>query len=181
MDVLSDGLSRPGSPGKEHGSVGRRRALLSTGATALKNAINLTNNYITRNHGRTNMFATVFFGVLDPATGALMYINAGHNPPVIIGHQGVKASLAPTGPAVGLFPDLEFGIETMDLEPGDILLAYTDGAADAINLQDEFYGEERLLALAQEPAGSAAAVLERIQAGLNEHMSGADQFDDITS
>ncbi len=162
------------------GSVGRRRALLATGTTALKNAIDHTNNYIARNHGWTHMFATIFFGVLDPVTGSLMYINGGHEPPIVVGPAGVKADLDPTGPAVGLFPGLEFRIEQVDLEPGDILLAFTDGVTDAHNPRRELFTRERLVALAQQPAPSAAALLDRIQAQLGEHIAGAEQFDDMT-
>ncbi len=175
-----DALSRDVSATSEGGSVGRRRAMLSTGTTPLKNAIVLTNNYIARTHGQAHMFATIFFGVLDPATGALIYINGGHEPPLLIGPTGIKASLAPTGPAVGLFPDLEFRIEQVELEPGDILLAFTDGVIDARDPARERYAERRLLSLAQAPAASAAALLDRIQADLDDHIAGADQFDDIT-
>ncbi|HKP15340.1 MAG TPA: response regulator, partial [Gemmatimonadaceae bacterium] len=61
-----------------------------------------TNDYIARTHGRANMFATAFVAVLDPATGALDYLNAGHEPPAIVGSAGVRARLQPTGPALGL-------------------------------------------------------------------------------
>lgn len=192
MDVLSNGLStepaavgakppsEPGTAGPGPSAVGRRRALLSTGTTALKNAIDLTNNYITRNHGRTNMFATIFFGVLDPATGLLMYINGGHEPPLVIGPEGVKARLEPTGPAVGLFPNMDFGIGQVELEKGDVLLAYTDGVLDANSPTGSFFGEERLLSLAQQPAETAQALLDRIRGDLEGHIGQADQYDDIT-
>ena len=172
MDVLS---SEP-----QGASVGRRRALLSTGTTALKNAIDLTNQYISRNHGHTSMFATIFFGLLDPATGALMYINGGHEPPAIVGPNGVKARLEPTGPAVGLFPGVEFGIEQVELEPGDALLIFTDGVSDARNPRNEAFTEERLLALTQEPFLSVAELLDRIHSALRQHIGNAIQYDDIT-
>jgi len=161
-------------------SVSRRRELLSPGTTALKKAIELTNNYITRNHGKTNMFATMFFGVLDPATGNLTYINGGHEPPMLVGQAGIKARLNPTGPAVGLFPDLDFNIEVVELEPGDLLVAYTDGVLDARSPEGESFGERRLAWMVQQPAASASALLEAIQISLNEHMAGIEQFDDIT-
>ena len=176
MDVLSGDAATAA----RSGSVGRRRELLSTGATALKNAIDLTNKYIARNHGKTSMFATVFFGMLDPATGALMYINAGHEPPIIIGPNGIRARLKVTGPAVGLYAGLEFGIEQIELKPGDTLLAFTDGVLDARDPDNVFFGEERLSSLVQEPAASALALLDRIHTHLLEHIADANQFDDIT-
>jgi sigma-B regulation protein RsbU (phosphoserine phosphatase) len=150
------------------------------GTTALKNAVNLTNNYIANNHSRINMFATLFFGVLNPATGLLHYINAGHESPVIIGADGVKARLKTTGPAVGIMPNRNFGIDQVQLEPGDILIAYSDGVTDARNPASKFFSEEKLLSLLQEPAPSATAVLDRIEASVYAHIADADQFDDIT-
>jgi sigma-B regulation protein RsbU (phosphoserine phosphatase) len=161
-------------------AVGRRRALLSTGATPLKKAIDLTNRYITLNHGEACMFATVFFAVIDPTNGALMYINGGQNPPLIIGSRGVKEQLDPTGPVVGLLPEMEFQIGQAKLEPGETLLAYTDGVTDAHNPSGEFFGPQRLQALVEKSASSAEDILNRILAGLHEHINGADQYDDIT-
>ena len=176
MDVLSDEM-----PGRQPAPPpGRRRALLSTGATALKSAIDLTNKYIARNHGRSSIFATVFFGVLDPLTGSLMYINAGHEPPFVIDRTGVKARLDPTGPAVGLFERMDFGIGQVELEEADVLCVFTDGVTDARSPDGEFFGEERLLSFVREGTDSAAALLDRIQSQVESHISHADQFDDIT-
>jgi sigma-B regulation protein RsbU (phosphoserine phosphatase) len=176
MDLLGNDADRP----RQSGSVGRRRELLSTGTIALKNAIDLTNNYIARNHGQTNMFATIFFGVLDPANGALIYINAGHEPPLLAADGEIKARLNPTGPAVGLFPDLDFGIEQVTIGPGELLLAFTDGVLDARSPAGESFGEARLEAAVREPAQSANALLDRIRAGLSAHVLGSDPFDDVT-
>jgi sigma-B regulation protein RsbU (phosphoserine phosphatase) len=86
----------------------------------------------------------------------------------------------PTGPLVGIFPDVDFGIKSVTLEPGDLLLTFTDGVLDARDLEDELFGEERLLSLVAEPASSVAALLDRIMADLHAHIGEADQFDDIT-
>jgi phosphoserine phosphatase RsbU/P len=176
MDVLdSDSATN-----KRSGSVGRRRELLSTGATALKNAIDLTNNYIARNHGKTNMFATIFFGLLDPANGGLIYINGGHDPPLLIRDGEIQAVLEPSGPAVGLMPELNFSIEQVELKPGDILFAYTDGVVDARSPEGKPFGEEQLKTLITSPTDSAASLLDRVYENLKVHISEADQFDDIT-
>jgi phosphoserine phosphatase RsbU/P len=176
MDVLAS----DSTTNKRSGSVGRRRELLSTGATALKNAIDLTNNYIARNHGKTNMFATIFFGLLDPANGGLIYINGGHEPPLLIRDGEIQAVLEPSGPAVGLLPELNFSIEHVELEPGDILFAYTDGVVDARSPEGKPFGEELLKTLITAPTDSAARLLDRVYENLKAHISEADQFDDIT-
>ena len=137
-----------------------------------------TNDYIARTHGRANMFATAFVAVLDPATGALDYVNAGHEPPAIIGSGGVRARLQPTGPALGLMPELPFGVQSERLAVGETLFAYTDGVVDARDPEDEPFGEERLMALLY-PDAAAAALLERIDAALSAHITTAAQFDDV--
>jgi len=118
--------------------------------------------------------------VLDPQTGAVVYINAGHVPAAVVNASGVKARLQPTGPALGLLPDMEFAIEQVDLEEGDTLLVFTDGVTDVRSPDDEFFTEERLLSLVTRPVSSAAAMLELIQSSLHEHIADADQYDDIT-
>ncbi len=78
----------------------------SVGATALNNAVLQTNSYIARHHADANMFATVFFGVLDAPSDRLYYINAGHEAPILLGADGkVKRTLKPTGPALGVFAE----------------------------------------------------------------------------
>ena len=148
--------------------------------TALKNAVEFTNNYISTNHSRTAMFATIFFGVLDPKTGELHYINGGHEPPIIISLTGEKTRLKPTGPAVGMLPDLKFTVEEAKLLPGDILIAYTDGVPEAKNPEAKFFTEKKLLSLLELPMASATMALETIQITVQQHISTADQFDDIT-
>ncbi len=63
-----------------------------------------TNNYIAKIHGDEGMFATLFFGVLEPSSGKLYYINGGHEPLFVINSNGIKTNLDPTGPAVGMMP-----------------------------------------------------------------------------
>jgi len=148
-------------------------------AAELLRAVRLTNDYIARTHGRSNMFATLFFAVLEPATGSLLYVNGGHEAPVVFGPGGVKARLAPTGPAVGMLPDMAFAVGSARLEPGDGLLAFTDGVTDARGVSG-LYGEERLLALLRETAAPASALLDAIESAVLAHAAGCEQADDIT-
>ena len=167
------------------GSASRARGgkggIPSTGTNALRNAVLLTNNYIVENHEDLNMFATLFFGLLDPSNGQLAYINAGHNPPFILGPDGaVKAALKGTGPAVGMFPATDFRIDYAQVDPGDVMYLYTDGVTEARDAAKGFFTEKRLLSLLSQPADSAAGLLERVDGSLRQFMAGANQFDDIT-
>ncbi len=148
--------------------------------TNLKDSVILTNNYIARTHGQTNMFATLFFAILNPTTGSLMYINGGHEAPIIFNGNNVKAHLETTGPAVGIFPGTDFKVQEARLEPGDTLIAFTDGVTEAPNQNREFFTKERLVSLLQESNLSAADLLHHIEANLSAHAAGTDQFDDIT-
>jgi phosphoserine phosphatase RsbU/P len=168
-------------PGADPNRKRPKRSIPSTGTISLYNAVALTNNYIVDNHMDDNMFATLFFGLLDPSTGHLAYINAGHNPPFIIDAQGkLKARLKNTGTAVGMFPDVDYTIANAQMEPGDLLFAYTDGVTEARNVAGEFVTEQGLLALLAEPTTSATKLLDRIDLFLQEFMQNAVQFDDIT-
>jgi len=152
-----------------------------TGSAArLKNAVVQTNNYVAHTHGRSVRFTTLFFGLMDPASGSLVYINAGHEPPFILGPGGVKARLRPTGPVIGIFPELDYPIQETRLAPGETLFLYTDGVTDLQSSAGEFFSEDRLLPLLTQPVSSAADLLGRIETGLRAHMAGANQFDDIT-
>jgi hypothetical protein len=153
--------------------------LLSVGAGPLIQAVIGTNRYMARNHRRQGYFATLFFGVLDPASGALLYINCGHNAPVIIRADGSRSLLPPTGPAVGMWPDSAYSLGHTVLAPGDSLLVYTDGVPEARDTDGTQWGVERMLAAAP-PASSAEALLDGIDTTLRAHVGEAEQSDDIT-
>ncbi|MBE9042639.1 SpoIIE family protein phosphatase [Oscillatoriales cyanobacterium LEGE 11467] len=143
-------------------------------------AVKMTNNYIAQNHWQLSMFATLFFGILDPKTGLLCYVNGGHEPLTIVTHTGEKKQLAPTGPAVGVIPDATFESDLVILEPGDLLLGYTDGVTEAKNMEGELFNRQRLLSLLDVPFDSASDLLDRIKAHLFRYIDDAPQFDDIT-
>ena len=147
---------------------------------ALK-AVELTNDYVAMNHGELVMFATLFFGFLDPETGVLHYINAGHEPLVVVNSSGgVKALLKPTAPAIGFDTNARFGFEQIQMDPGSTLLGYTDGVPDAINAAGEFYTAEKLFSLLEQPVTSATSLLNRIVTAVESHIGEAEQHDDIT-
>ncbi|ULH17801.1 SpoIIE family protein phosphatase (plasmid) [Deinococcus sp. KNUC1210] len=158
----------------------RRQSLPSIGTGSLLNAIAGTNRYIVENHGMTGYFATVFFGILDPQNGNLIYINAGHNPPFILRANGDQELLKPTGPAVGMLLDGVFNIQQAKLMPGDTLFAYTDGVTDAKDIHGQFFSMHHLTELMHKPPSSANGAVNRVRDQLLEHIGAAAQFDDIT-
>ncbi len=142
-------------------------------------AIALTNDYIAQNNGM-DMFATLFFGVLDPDNGTLLYINGGHEPVYIIESNGIKERLLRTGPALGVIPHAEFEYKQIQLEPGDILFAYTDGVTDARSTAGERFNRKRLNTLLSEPATTAFELMQRIGTSIFNQIGKAPQADDIT-
>lgn len=179
-------LDNPGPrEGPRRTGRSRRMAHLSPGTVALSNAIALTNRYIVENHPDTGMFATVFFGVLDPQTGELNYINAGHTPALVVGPGGLKERLEATGPAIGVLPDVDHQVRSTRLEPRDVLLAYTDGVTEAENPRGELFSEERLVALTVNAlaAGfspSAETVARQVEDTLTAFAGSGDLSDDMT-
>jgi sigma-B regulation protein RsbU (phosphoserine phosphatase) len=157
------------------------RAIPVVGATPLLNAVAGTNNYLTRNHIRQGYFATMFFGVLDPLSGNLVYINGGHNPPVLVSGSGAEpVLLEPTGPAVGVIPDVSFSLGYAQLSPGDTLFIYTDGVTEARSASGEFFGEDLMVEQLTEAAGRGEELLDHMDGALGAFVGAADQSDDIT-
>lgn len=152
----------------------------SSDEAALAEAITGVNAYITRVHRQAHMFASVFFGLLNPASGTMHYINAGHEPPTVIGLDGARVLLYPTGPALGLLADASFEVASTVLKHGELFLAFTDGVTEARNLEGHFFGRERLLALLENPAPTATRLLDRIEQTVRTFCGEAPPYDDLT-
>lgn len=145
------------------------------------NSVALTNTYITTNHRSTNMFATLFLGVLDTQSGSFHFVNAGHDAPIHWGTGGVKGRLNLTGPAVGVVPRAKYKIGYCQFEPGDSLLMYTDGVPEARDPANNFFTEKRLLEFIEEAQRSGEAqLLDALGASLKSHIAEAEPYDDIT-
>jgi sigma-B regulation protein RsbU (phosphoserine phosphatase) len=127
-------------------------------------------------------FVTVFLARFDPATGVLTYINAGHNPPVI--HRkgtGDLHWLTRTAPAIGLAEDFHPITESITLGQGDTLLLYTDGVTEALNMEMEQFGHERLASLfAQNVTRRVPDLLQVVRQTVNEFSNHAPMADDVT-
>jgi hypothetical protein len=162
------------------GQSGEPGPTVSACAGLLLAAVAGTNRYMIRNHLRQGYFATVFFGILDPSSGELVYINGGHNPPVLVPAAGGYQLLQPTGPAVGMLPDSTFTLGQTWLSPGDALLIYTDGVTEARDEQGEMFGMNRLLAVAGQLGRTAEQLTDLMDQAVRGHTGYAEQADDIT-
>jgi phosphoserine phosphatase RsbU/P len=151
----------------------------TNGASPLT-AMALTNGYLTRHHRRSRIFVTAFFGVLDPATGQLRYINAGHPAPALLRHTGPSELLEATGPALALSAEASFGEGAAALDAGEALVAYTDGASEARDASGALLDEDRVVAALGRPDAAAGALLERVVMAVTAHTGGAHLADDIT-
>ena len=171
--ISLQGLSVPGSTKTEPDSHGDYLY------DAL-NAVSLTNDYIAEEHGEEGMFATLFFGVLNPQTGKMAYVNGGHEPLLIVGPSGIKHQLRATGPAVGMMTKMNFEIRQVQLFPQDILIGYTDGVTEAMSPRRKLFGKKRFMELLKNPPSTASALLDKIKLELFDHIDKAPQFDDIT-
>jgi phosphoserine phosphatase RsbU/P len=128
----------------------------------------------------TNRYATFFFATYDPATCELRYVNAGHNPPLIL-RGGSTLWLDGGGPVVGLLTDAAYEEHHLTLKPGDLLLAYTDGISEAMTRTDEEWGEERMVkAVIRKPESHASEILKGLFAAADAFAAGAPQHDDMT-
>jgi sigma-B regulation protein RsbU (phosphoserine phosphatase) len=130
----------------------------------------------------TGMFVTIFLGMLDTATGEVLYSNCGHNPPLTIGRDGKAEFLRlEAGLVAGVRENFEYASGRIVLSEGETLFMYTDGVTEAMNPADELFSEERLrrslMALSAKPIGEMIG-------GLTEEIiffaQGAPQSDDIT-
>jgi serine phosphatase RsbU (regulator of sigma subunit) len=146
-----------------------------------ENVLSAVNHRIL-NDDYTYHFVTVFYSILDPNTGTLVYCNAGHWPPYLISAQdnGSVQKLSRTGISLGLFADGNFERGVVQLDPGDVLVLYTDGITEAQNAQGSFLGEERLLESVKTKLGRPVGeIQDTILADVQSFASDAPQSDDI--
>jgi sigma-B regulation protein RsbU (phosphoserine phosphatase) len=125
-------------------------------------------------------YATLFYGVFDEDTRALHYVNAGHNSAVVIRRGGAVAWLEASAPPVGLFAETVYQAQAIQLYPGDLIVAYTDGFVEATNTASEEWGVEGLLAAVKRcRTRQPESIVEAAFAALDE-FSGDNQTDDAT-
>ena len=152
----------------------------ATAKSSLADTIVSVNQYLAENTP-TNRFVTLFAAELDPASGHLRYINAGHNPPLIGRADGTVAQLSSGGFPLGIIPDAEFEVGETQLERGEALVVYSDGVSEAVNLRDEEFGLERLTEVVRKHVGlSAAGIRDKVESSLSTFTETAPANDDIT-
>ncbi len=129
----------------------------------------------------SNRLVTFFYGEIDPATGRVAFVNAGHNPPFVLRQDGSSERLAATGVALGVLPETSFEAGDLYLQPGERLLLFTDGITEAENARDEEFGDERLAASLDARRGLAdGALIEALREEVLAHCGTARPRDDMT-
>jgi serine phosphatase RsbU (regulator of sigma subunit) len=131
---------------------------------------------------RANMFVTLFYGVLDVKKKSITYVNAGHNPPIVLSKKGGDiVMLAAKGIALGVMSDIVLEEKEVSLREGDIAILFTDGVTEAINGKQVQFGQERLAKLIVESHTlSAEEIVKRIEREVSAFSEGQPQFDDLT-
>jgi sigma-B regulation protein RsbU (phosphoserine phosphatase) len=155
------------------------RGIVDAGSHDLARIVKKLNRLI-HESSTANRYATLFFAIYDPSTLALRYVNAGHNPPLVL--CGVQAvSLEACGPVVGLLKDVDYKEECLQMTPGDLFIGYTDGISEAMTVEDEEWGEGRMQAVVERVREqSAGEILDEILHAADEFTAGAPQHDDMT-
>lgn len=149
---------------------------MNTGETVTKVSKSLSQN------NETSMFVTYFMLILNIRTGEMQYTNAGHNPPFILrSGDGITKVSQRHGPPVGV-AELDYGLDTLTLNPGDTLVLYTDGVTEAMNVDNHEFGENRLLGILADSAANPTPknITNNILCAVSKFTAGQEQSDDIT-
>lgn len=125
-------------------------------------------------------YATLFCGVLDREARTLRYVNAGHNAPIVLHQNGALDRLEPTGAPVGLFPTATWERRIVKLNPGDLVITYTDGVTEASSLSGQEWGERGLVQAANACRMQDADNLVQSILDSMDYFSGGVQADDAT-
>jgi len=137
------------------------------------------NNLLYRSNN-TGKYATFFYGIYESQTRRFFYVNAGHNPPLLL-RKGAIKHLDSSGTVIGLFKDREYKQIQVQLERGDLLVLFTDGLIEARNLKEEEYGEERVSGwMAQTSGLSAKEFISSLLTNVKTFVGTAPQHDDLT-
>jgi sigma-B regulation protein RsbU (phosphoserine phosphatase) len=152
----------------------------SASHNSLVATISAVNRYLADNIP-ANRFVTLFYAELDPQSGTLSFLNAGHNPPLIVHSAGTVEQLASGGLPLGIKPDAEYREGRTQLQKGDVLCIYSDGVTEAVSPTGEEFGATRLYeVVSRNIEASAAGIRDRIESSLTKFAQGTSAADDIT-
>ena len=152
----------------------------TTAGRSLDETISAVNNYLAANTP-SNRFVTLFYAALTPTDGEFAYINAGHNSPLVMRADGVCETLDSGGLPLGLIAHTTYSEGRLQLNPGDVFVAYSDGVSEALNPADEEFCLERLQeVVAANRHLDATALRDKIEAALSQWADGTPANDDIT-
>ncbi len=153
--------------------------LFDVGRDDLPFVVARVNEHLVR-FSSSRKFATMFLGIFEPSSRVLRYVNAGHNPGILLSGESFEL-LGPTGIPVGMFPNALHKEEVRTLHPGDLLVLYSDGITEAQDAVETEFGMERLSDLVRGGRGAAPAGLTReIFGAVDEFTRGVAQYDDQT-
>jgi phosphoserine phosphatase RsbU/P len=154
---------------------------LTTSSISLPALVAGMNRYACAHSLGGRRFTTAIFAELDPETRALSYISAGHNPPLLRRASGEVERLETGNLPLGIKASFDYAAGSLTLNPGDVLLIFTDGLIESMNASEEEFGEERVTAwLKAVPAESAQKDLDALIAAIDAFTGGARQHDDLT-
>ncbi|MBQ2115343.1 MAG: SpoIIE family protein phosphatase, partial [Lachnospiraceae bacterium] len=155
--------------------------MLTKPGVLLSEVFSKANNYLCENN-QEGLFVTAFEAILDIRTGKVEYVNAGHEKPFIRDKSGkYNAVEVDPGFVLGAIEDIEYNTGTIQMEPGDRFIEYTDGVAEATNVNNELFGEKRLEQCLNNNSGDDVRfILQAILQDIDKFTMDADQFDDIT-
>ena len=154
---------------------------LSASHIGLEELVARLNHYACSNSQGGARFTTAFFAELDPETGRIVHLNAGHNAPILRRSSGTIERLETGGMPLGMFPEASFETATSTLGAEDWLVVFTDGVVEAINAKGEEYGEPTLVRTIDAAASaSPAEMLRRLLADLDQFVGNIPQHDDMT-
>lgn len=148
--------------------------------TEFSNFINTINNHIYRNTSPSE-FITFFMGIWNPTAKTFSYINAGHNPPLLIDKDNNVKTLDATGLILGVLPEQKYGINSVIIEPDSVLAIYTDGLEEALCPANEIFGQERIIkSLMENKHLNAKEIVKKVQDKAVEFCEGKPLHDDLT-
>ncbi|HXV77586.1 MAG TPA: SpoIIE family protein phosphatase [Candidatus Polarisedimenticolaceae bacterium] len=128
-----------------------------------------------------NRFITLFFGLVDPVNGLLTYVNAGHNPPLVIRADGSIEKLKAKGTVLGILPEIGYEEQSVGFLPGDAIAIYSDGVTEAATASGDEFGEDRLARLiADNRDRSAVEIIDVILDAVSQFTGGGPPEDDVT-